>query len=85
MTDTADSSNPQSHAGDSDPKVSTRNPETRPDDAAAADGPVPEPGPADQASEPAGAKHSTLREFALLAVIAVVLYYVMLTFVARPT
>ncbi|WP_201368268.1 signal peptidase I [Mycobacterium intracellulare] len=84
MTDTADSSNPQSHAGDSDPKVSTRNPETRPDDAAAADGPVPEPGPADQASEPAAAKHSTLREFALLAVIAVVLYYVMLTFVARP-
>lgn len=84
MTDTADSSNPQSHAGESDPKVSTRNPETRPDDADAADRPVPEPGQPDQASEPAGAKHSTLREFALLAVIAVALYYVMLTFVARP-
>lgn len=87
MTDTADSSNPQSHAGDSDPKVSTRNPETRPDDAETADGPVPEPGPAGEASEPDeadGTKHSTLREFALLAVIAIVLYYVMLTFVARP-
>ena len=36
------------------------------------------------ADEPEPTKKSALREFAILAVIAVVLYYVMLTFVARP-
>lgn len=35
-------------------------------------------------SEPAGKKRSVLRETAILASIAVVLYYLMLTFVARP-
>ncbi|AAS05288.1 MULTISPECIES: signal peptidase I [Mycobacterium avium complex (MAC)] len=85
MTDTADSSNPQSHAGDADPKVSTRNPDTRPDDDAGAPAPVPEPGTKPDAAAPTeGSKRSTLREFAILAVIAVLLYYVMLTFVARP-
>lgn len=85
MTDTADSSNPQSHAGDADPKVSTRNPDTRPDDDAGAPAPVPEPGTKPDAAAPSeGSKRSTLREFAILAVIAVLLYYVMLTFVARP-
>jgi signal peptidase I len=87
VTDTADSSKPESHAGESDPKVSTRNPETRPDDAATTAAPIPEPGPAAETpdeAEPEHPKRSTLREFAILAVIAVVLYYVMLTFVARP-
>ncbi|OBK64817.1 signal peptidase I [Mycobacterium colombiense] len=87
MTDTADSSKPEPHAGESDPKVSTRNPETRPDEAATTAGSIPEPGPVTETpdeGEPEDPKRSTLREFALLAVIAVVLYYVMLTFVARP-
>lgn len=34
--------------------------------------------------EPAAKKHSALREGAILVTIAIVLYYVMLTFVARP-
>lgn len=72
-----DPSEPQSDAGQSEPKVSTRDPaaaETAPEEApAAAHEDKPEPD-----------KKSTLRELAILAVIAVVLYYVMLTFVARP-
>jgi signal peptidase I len=40
--------------------------------------------PGEPSDEPERTKRSTLREFAILAVIAVVLYYVMLTFVARP-
>lgn len=78
MTDTAGSPEPQSEAGQSEPKVSTRSP----------DAPVEPggPGAAEQgeAAEPERRKRSAVREFALLAIIAVVLYYVMLTFVARP-
>jgi len=66
-------SEPQPEAGQSEPKVSTREPDTPDEGPAAAEGGDPKP-----------AKRSTLREFAILAVIAVVLYYVMLTFVARP-
>ncbi|MGA7054723.1 MAG: S26 family signal peptidase, partial [Mycobacterium sp.] len=40
------------------------------------------PDPEQPSGEPK--KKSALREFAILAVIAVALYYVMLTFVARP-
>lgn len=80
MTDTADSSEPQSEAAKSEPKVSTRNADTPPGGAPGPD--VPEPG--EPSDEPERAKRSALREFAILAVIAVVLYYVMLTFVARP-
>lgn len=39
--------------------------------------------PEDDADEPKK-KHGALREFAILISIALVLYYVMLTFVARP-
>ena len=44
------------------------------------------PDPDDDAAdgEPEPKKKSALRELAILAVIAVLLYYVMLTFVARP-
>ncbi|MGB8386631.1 signal peptidase I [Mycobacterium sp.] len=81
MTDTTDSPEPQSDAGQSEPKVSTRNPDMSPDEAPTA----PESGPdSGKAGEPERTKRSALREFAILAVIAVVLYYVMLTFVARP-
>jgi signal peptidase I len=47
-----------------------------------AEGPPP-PVPSEEV-EPEPKKKSTLREIAILGVIAVVLYYVMLTFVARP-
>ncbi len=80
MTDTPDSlkdsSEPQPDAGQSEPKVSTRHP-----DAPAHEPPAPGP---PEAAEPERKKKSTLREIVILAVIAVVLYYVMLTFVARP-
>ncbi|HYX99765.1 MAG TPA: signal peptidase I, partial [Mycobacterium sp.] len=68
MTDTTDSPEPQSDAGKSERKVSTRDPDAPPDKAAG----EPEP------------KKSALRELAILAAIAITLYYVMLTFVARP-
>jgi signal peptidase I len=79
---TQDSPEPQSDAGQPEPKVSTRGvpdpgePSGPPGEPAA-----PEESPAD---EPEAKKKSALREFAILAVIAVALYYVMLTFVARP-
>jgi signal peptidase I len=76
VTDTTDSPEPQPDAGQSEPKVSTREP------GAPAEGPPPPVPP--EAVEPKPKKKSTLRELAILAVIAVVLYYVMLTFVARP-
>jgi signal peptidase I len=75
VTDTTDSPEPQSGAGQPEPKVSTRDP----DAPAEGDG-----APPPEAEEPERKKKSTLRELALLAVIAVVLYYVMLTFIARP-
>jgi len=69
----------QPDGGQSDPKIST---------AETAETEAPPEGPAPRL--PAGGgeqepkKRSALRELAILAVIAVVLYYVMLTFVARP-
>jgi len=77
---TQDSPEPQSDAGQSEPKVSTRG-VPDPPDAGARAGVAAEESPADE-SEPT--KKSAVREFAILAVIAVALYYVMLTFVARP-
>ncbi|WP_156689926.1 signal peptidase I [Mycobacterium sp. Marseille-P9652] len=77
MTDTpdspAESSEPKSDAGRQEPKVSTRDLDASPDVVPPPDAPEPEP-----------KKKSTVRELAILALIAVVLYYVMLTFVARP-
>lgn len=82
MTDTPE---PQRDAGQPEPKVSTRDADTPPAEAPVADGALPEPGEPDHdADAKDGGKRSALREFATLAVIAVVLYYVMLTFVARP-
>jgi signal peptidase I len=78
VTDSTDSPESQPDAGQSDPKVSTRDPDAPPAEAAEV------PKPDGQPDEPEGKKKSALREFAILAVIAVVLYYVMLTFVARP-
>ncbi|HZE18370.1 MAG TPA: signal peptidase I, partial [Mycobacterium sp.] len=70
MTETADPSpEPQPDAGPSEPNLATRDPAT------------PE---ADAETEPKAKKRAALRETAILAAIAVVLYYVMLTFVARP-
>ena len=80
VTDTTDSPEPQSDAGQLEPKVSTRDPDVPPDKASK----PPKPGEAPEAGEPEPKKKSALRELAILAVIAVVLYYVMLTFVARP-
>ena len=71
MTETTDSSPSTS------PSVSRRRPKSRP-----AIAPTPDAGPLLDEDEPK--KRSTLRELAILAVIALVLYYVMLTFVARP-
>lgn len=82
MTDPTDSPEPQS--AQSEPKVSTRIPEPPEGEAPAATPPVAEPADGAEADESERTKRSALREFALLAVIAVVLYYVMLTFVARP-
>lgn len=79
MTESTDAPQPRPDAGQSEPKVSTRDLGVA-DDAVAA-----EPGGATaEAPEAAAPKRSALREFAILAVIAVALYYVMLTFVARP-
>jgi signal peptidase I len=76
VTDTTDSPEPQSDTGQSEPKISTRDPGAPAEAPAPASPPVP--------GEPKRKKKSALREFVILAVIAVVLYYVMLTFVARP-
>ncbi|OBG73727.1 signal peptidase I [Mycobacterium sp. E2462] len=82
MTDTPE---PQRDAGQPEPKVSTRDADPPAGEAAAAGPAIPEPAEPDpDADAKDGGKRSTLREFAILAVIAVVLYYVMLTFVARP-
>ena len=76
---THDSPEPQSDAGQPEPKVSTRDtpdPDVPPEEPSAPE--------AVAVGEPEETKRSALRELAILAVIAVVLYYVMLTFVARP-
>ena len=83
MTDSTDSPEPQSEPGQSEPKVSTRAPDTPLNEAAEATT-VPEPGDEPDADEAEPKKKSALRELAILAVTAIVLYYVMLTFVARP-
>ncbi len=76
MTDTADSSpEPTSDDGPSEPNLATRKPVNPDQTVAEAEPPAAEP-PAD--------KRGALRETAILVAIAVVLYYVMLTFVARP-
>ena len=79
---TQDSPEPQPDAGQPEPKVATRHVPDPPDAGEPSGEPeAPEESPAD---EPEPKKKSALREFAILAVIAVALYYVMLTFVARP-
>lgn len=71
MTDTADSSpEPKPDDGPSEPNLATREP-VSPDRAVAE-------------AEPPANKRGALRETVILAAIAVLLYYVMLTFVARP-
>jgi signal peptidase I len=83
---TQDSPEPQSDAGQPEAKVSTHDVPDPADAAAPAGEPSGESGPPEEppADEPEPKKKSALREFAILAVIAVALYYVMLTFVARP-
>jgi signal peptidase I len=83
VTDSTDSPEPQSEPGQSEPKVSTRAPDTPSNEAAEA-ATVPERGDEPDADEAEPKKKSALRELAILAVTAIVLYYVMLTFVARP-
>lgn len=84
MTDTTDSPEPQPGTGQSEPKVSTRNTDVASDEAPEEPERGPEPVEGSEADEPERTKRSALREFAMLTLIAVVLYYVMLTFVARP-
>ncbi len=82
MTDSTDSPEPRPDAGQSEPKVSTRDPGGTDDTATAQPGAATSEPP--DAAEPTRSKRSALREFAILVVVAVGLYYVMLTFVARP-
>lgn len=71
MTETTDSSPERQPGSDpAQPGVSTRDPAAAPDTAVK--------------DEPKRKKRAVLRETAILASIAVILYYVMLTFVARP-
>lgn len=81
MTDSTESPEPQSEPGRSEPKISTRVPD------ADEPGTVPDSGSESDKSDADEAepkKKSALRELTILAVTAIVLYYVMLTFVARP-
>jgi signal peptidase I len=71
VTEPTDSPEGQPDSGPADPEVATSPPS------------VAEPDSAD-ADDHAGRKRAALRETVILAVIALVLYYVMLTFVARP-
>ncbi|WP_375484366.1 signal peptidase I [uncultured Mycobacterium sp.] len=74
MTETADSSpERQADSDPAEPQVATRDP-------ASSDTATQEEG----GQEPKRNKRAAMREAAILAAIAVVLYYVMLTFVARP-
>lgn len=89
MTETTDSPS-ERQPGPAEPELSSRDPDiagqvfdAAPFDAAP-DADSEGDSKAAKTDEPRPAKRSTLREFAVLAVIAVVLYYVMLTFVARP-
>ena len=85
MTETTDSSSEPQPDGQSEPKVSTRDPDSQREAPETATAAATEQAPnAPEESEPEPKKKSALRELAILAVIAVVLYYVMLTFVARP-
>ena len=85
MTETTDSSSEPQPDGQSEPKVSTRDPDSQREAPETAIAAAAEQAPnAPEESEPEPKKKSALRELAILAVIAVVLYYVMLTFVARP-
>jgi signal peptidase I len=74
VTETTDSPEGQPDSDPADPTVATSPP------------PTPEPATSepDGADEPHDTKRAALRETGVLAVIALVLYYVMLTFVARP-
>ena len=80
MDSSEDSSKPQPDGGQSDPKVSTAETDAPPEGPPA---PLP-PGRGPEKDDEEPKKRSTLRELAILAAIAVVLYYCMLTFVARP-
>ena len=71
MTETTDSPEGQPDSGTADPEVATNPPS------------VPEPHSAGEDEHPDN-KRAALRETVVLAIIALVLYYVMLTFVARP-
>lgn len=83
MTETTDSpSERQPEAGKSAASPPESDPQEGSDQLESTTAAPSEPGSEDDEAEPE--KRSTLREFATLAVIAVVLYYVMLTFVARP-
>jgi signal peptidase I len=85
VTETTDSSSEPQPDGQSEPKVSTRDPDSQREAAETATAAATEQAPnAPEEGEPEPKKKSALRELAILAVIAVVLYYVMLTFVARP-
>jgi signal peptidase I len=78
VTETTDSSaEGQPDSAPAEPEVATRHPATA----------TPEPDAIeaeDTHDESTGKKRAALRETAILALIALVLYYVMLTFVARP-
>ena len=85
MTETTDSSSEPQPDGQSEPKVSTRDPDSQREAPETATAAATEQAPdAPEEGEPEPKKKSALRELAILAAIAVVLYYVMLTFVARP-
>ena len=73
MTETTDSSpEGQPNSDPAEPEDATSQPATTESDGD------------DAADEPEEKKHAAMRETVVLAVIALVLYYVMLTFVARP-
>jgi signal peptidase I len=81
VTDTADSSpEPKPDDASSEPNLVTRAPVNV--DRAVAEGEA--PGSESPEDEPPEKKRGAFRETAILAAIAVLLYYVMLTFVARP-
>jgi signal peptidase I len=71
VTDTTDSSEGRPESDQAEPRVATSPPD-------------PESAAADVDEESTGKKRGALRETVVLAAIALVLYYVMLTFVARP-
>jgi signal peptidase I len=72
VTEPTDSPEGQPKSGTAEPEVATSPP------------PIPEPDGSADEDEHVGKKRAALRETVILAVIALVLYYIMLTFVARP-